>query len=94
VRPQLAEVVLDYFTQLANKLDQTYWWRGSERIKAREIAVKPFVFTMRKRERPARSGPDREGREEMERRSPMDEIEAERYESPVKVEECGEELWQ
>lgn len=94
VRSQLAEAALDYLTQLADRLDQTGWWRGSARLKASEIAVEPFVFTMRKRERPARSGPDRERREtDVERRSPMDEIEAERYELPVKVEEREEERW-
>jgi hypothetical protein len=83
-----------YLTQLADKLDQTDWWRGSERIKASEIAVEPFVFTMRKRERPTRPRTEREGREmDVERRSPIDEIEAERYELPVKVEEREEERW-
>jgi len=94
VRSQLAEAVLDYFTQLANKLDQSDWWRGSARLKASEIAVEPFVFTVRKRERPVRLGLDRDGREMgVERHSPMDEIEAERYELPMKVEEREEERW-
>ena len=94
VRSQLVEMALNYLTQLADKLDQTDWWRGSERIKASEIVVEPFVFTMRKRERPARSESDHEGRDiYVERRSPMDEIEAERYELPVKVEEREEERW-
>jgi len=85
---------MGYLMQLADTLDQTDWWRGSERIKASEIAVEPFVFTMRQRERPARSESDREGRDVyVERRSPMDEIEAERYELPVKVEEREEERW-
>jgi len=94
LRSQLREAVLNYLTQLANRLDQTDWWRGSERIKASEIAVEPFVFTMCKRERPVRSESYHEEREAyVERRSPMDEIEAERYELPVKVEEREEERW-
>src|SRR5205809_1455153 len=94
VRSQLAETVLDYLVRLANGLDQTYWSRGDEWIRASEIAVDPYVLTMRKRQRPSREGREREGAEAfVEKHSPMDEIEAIRYELPVNVEEREEERW-
>ena len=93
VRSQLAEAILDYLTRLADKLDQTQWSRGGEWIKAGEIAVEQFVLT-RKRLRPSRSEKEREGGDVfIEKRSPMDEIDAARYELPTNVEEREEERW-
>jgi HEAT repeat protein len=94
VRSQLAVSVRDFLTQMADKLDQTDWWRSGERIRVSAIAIEQFVLTTRKRERPSRPGPDREERgTDAERHSPMDELDAERYELPVRVEEREEERW-
>ena len=77
---QLAEGVLRYLTQLGNNLDQTNWSCGGEWIKASDIAIEPFVLTMRWRGPPLRQSPECEGPETFEEKhSPMDEIEAERY---------------
>ena len=47
VRSQLAEGVIRYLTQLGTNLDQTNWSCGGEWIKASDIAIEPFVLTMR-----------------------------------------------
>lgn len=95
----LVREVLAYLSQLADVLDQTHWMRrgeGGERIsiRASDIAVEPMVLTKQERPRPPRAEREAEERESMvERRSPMDEIEAQRYELPLRAEERQEERW-
>ena len=80
VRSQLAEGVIRYLTQLGTNLDQTNWSCGGEWIKASDIAIEPFVLTMRWRGAPLRQSPEYEGPETLEgKHSPRGEIEAERY---------------
>ena len=94
VRSQFVEDVMDYLTRLANELDQTSWMRGGQRIKASDIAVEPFVLTMQERPRASRMRQECDGLEaSMEKRSLMEEIEAQRYELPVKMEKREELRW-
>lgn len=95
VRSRLVEEVLAFLRQLADLLDATPWVRrGGERIRASDIAIELFVLTKEERARVPRRG--REGEEPdaiMERRSPMEEIEAARYELPARMEEREEVRW-
>jgi len=94
VRSQLAEGILAYLRQLADALDRTDWMRGEEPIKMSDIAVEPFALTKERRRASPRRGDERGEREAMvEKRSPMDEIEAQRYELPVQVEAREEVRW-
>jgi len=77
VRSQLAEGVMRYLTQLGTNLDRINWSCGGGLIKASDIAIEPFVLTMRWRESPLRQSPECEGPEAfVEKPSPMDESEA------------------
>lgn len=68
--------------------------RRGKRIGASEIAVEPFVLTKQDRPRMPRMEREGEGRGDVvEKRSPMDEIEAERYKLPLRVGERQEERW-
>ena len=54
---------------------------------ASEIAVEPFVLAKQERPRPSPGDHEGEGRGAIvDRHSPIDEIEAQRYELPLRVE--------
>jgi hypothetical protein len=89
----LVEELVKFLHSLADELDLTPWMHEGERIKASEIAVEPFVLTKRERER-KRARMEHEGREGIvEKVSPMEEIEAVRYEMPQMMEEWEELRW-
>jgi hypothetical protein len=96
VRSVQAQEAMRYLSQLAHVLDDTPWYRGGERIRASEIDVEPLVLTREERSRVPRMGHGEAAYARgVERHAPIDEIEAQRYELPLRGQERrGERWWQ
>lgn len=99
VRSQRVKAVRAYLLQLAEKLDQTPWMRLGQHgervsIKASEIHVEPFVLTVERRPRMHRlGGTTQEPGSTIDSVSPMEEIDAQRYERPTDDGEREERRW-
>jgi HEAT repeat protein len=95
IRSIYAEEVMAFLRHLAEALDATPWVRkGGTRIRASDIAVELFVLTKATRGEDRRRRREGEGEARVgEPRSPMEEIEAERYELPGRIEGREERRW-
>src|SRR5688500_12121828 len=99
VRSQLTEQAIHFFSAVADRLDQTPCVcqrdGGSEAIRASDVAVEPFVYTSRVRQRPSSAdrGADANRDGLVDERSPMDEVEAARYELPLATDDREEVRW-
>jgi HEAT repeat protein len=96
VRSHRARDVWDFLPKLAQRLDETPWYRGNVQVQAGDIAAEPVVLTKRLRDRPPGPGPAGAGRARGSGRggrSLREEIEAARYELPEWLEEREEIPW-
>ncbi len=93
VRSRLVQDVLAHVQDLSDTLDLTPWMRRGERIRARDVAVEPMVLTRDDRPHSPREQHKDNGPSTAERLSPMDEIEAQQYELPLRANKRKEEWW-
>jgi HEAT repeat protein len=100
IRSAKAEAVLEFLQRFADVLDRSPWYRDENKpILCSEIYVEPFMLTEQRR-RPNLGDRERDGDRHRldrdpfnERLSPWEEIDAARYELPVRLDEFEQIRW-
>src|SRR5882724_7364086 len=78
--------VIAFLGSLATELNCSVWWRGSEPLKISDLFIERFILTKRSIDRVigVRPMPD-ETMIDRQQRSLVEELEAERYETPLRI---------